>query len=77
MQIKLISTRKGVHLASFWQWGFLELGSGFVNFHTRARRSLREILGSLSNEGGDVNENGKKTIGFDWQNNNSARASRI
>ena len=27
-QIKLISTRKVVHLASFWQWGFLELGRG-------------------------------------------------
>ena len=28
MQIKLIFTRKFVHLASFWKWGFLELGSG-------------------------------------------------
>ena len=28
MQIKLIFTRKVVHLASFWKWGFLELGSG-------------------------------------------------
>ena len=27
MQIKLIFTRKVVHLASFWKWGFLELGS--------------------------------------------------
>ena len=27
-QIKLIFTRKVVHLASFWKWGFLELGSG-------------------------------------------------
>ena len=26
MQIKLIFTRKIVHLASFWKWGFLELG---------------------------------------------------
>ena len=25
---KLISARKVVHLASFWKWGFLELGSG-------------------------------------------------
>ena len=32
MQTKLISTRKVVHLASFWKWGFLELGSGlFAN----------------------------------------------
>ena len=28
MQIKLIFTRKVVHLASFWKWGFLELASG-------------------------------------------------
>ena len=28
MQIKLIFTRRVVHLASFWKWGFLELGSG-------------------------------------------------
>ena len=28
MQIKLIFTRKFVHLASFRKWGFLELGSG-------------------------------------------------
>ena len=27
-QIKLIFTWKVVHLASFWKWGFLELGSG-------------------------------------------------
>ena len=25
------------------------------------------MLGSLSNDDGDVNENGKKTIGLDWQ----------
>ena len=28
MQIKLIFTWKVVHLASFWKWGILELGSG-------------------------------------------------
>ena len=27
MQIKLIFTRKVVHLASLWKWGFLELGT--------------------------------------------------
>ena len=26
MQMKLIFTRKAVHLASFWKWGLLELG---------------------------------------------------
>ena len=30
MQIKLIFTRKVVHLTSFWKWGFLELGSGLL-----------------------------------------------
>ena len=34
---------------------------------------------SLSNDDGNVNENGKKkkTIVLDWQNNNFARASRV
>ena len=35
----------------------------------------RPLLGSLSND--DINENGKKAIGLDWQNNNFARASRF
>ena len=34
-------------------------------------------LGSLSNDDGDGNENGKKAIGLDWQKNNFARASRF
>ena len=34
-------------------------------------------LGSLSNDDGDGNDNGKKAIGLDWQNNNSAYASRF
>ena len=36
-----------------------------------------EITGSLSNDDGDGNENGKKAIGLDWENNNFARASRF
>ena len=35
------------------------------------------IIVSLSNDDGDVKENGKKAIGLDWQNNNFARASRF
>ena len=31
----------------------------------------------ISNVDGDGNENGKKAIGLDWQNNNFARASRF
>ena len=29
---------------------------------------------SLSNDDGNVNENSKKAIGLDWQNNDSTRA---
>ena len=36
-----------------------------------------KLLGSLGNDDGDGNENGKKAIGLDWQNNNFARASRF
>ena len=35
------------------------------------------LIGSLSNDDGSRNENGKKAIGLDWQNNNSARVSRF
>ena len=35
------------------------------------------IVGSLSNDDGDANDNCKKAIGLDWQNNNFARASRF
>ena len=34
-------------------------------------------LGSLSNDDGDGNENGKKAIGLDWQNDNFTRVSRF
>ena len=36
----------------------------------------QDIIGSLSNDDGDVNENGKKAIGLDRQNN-IARVSRF
>ena len=39
--------------------------------------TLELKLGSLSKDGGDGNENDKKAIGSDWQNNNFARASRF
>ena len=41
----------------------------------RRRRCLSSLLGSLRNDDGDGNRNGKKAIGLDWQNNNFARAS--
>ena len=37
--------------------------------------SIVATLGSLSNDDGDGNENGKKAKGLDKQNNNFARAS--
>ena len=42
-----------------------------------ARLVLSSILESLSNDDGDANENGKKAIGLDWQNNDSARKSHV
>ena len=41
------------------------------------RPVLSRILESLSNNDGDANENGKKAIGLDWQNNDSTRASHV
>ena len=35
------------------------------------------LVGSLSKNDGDGNENGKKATGLDWCNNNFARASRF
>ena len=35
------------------------------------------IVGRLSNYDGYNNENGKKAVGLDWQNNNFARASHL
>ena len=40
MQIKLVFTRKVVHLASFWRWGFLELGSGLFT----GRNSTGDVM---------------------------------
>ena len=36
-----------------------------------------ELKGSLGNDDGDGNENGKKAIGLDKQNNNFSHASRF
>ena len=38
---------------------------------------VNNMIGSLSIDDGDRNENGKKAIGLDQQNNNFARASRF
>ena len=60
------------------RWVPLECGhllSPAIRLHTVPPSGLS--IGSLSNDDGDVNENGEKAIGLDWQNNNFARASRF
>ena len=42
-----------------------------------APRTWARLIGSLSNDDGDVNRDSKKAIGLDWKNNYSARASRF
>ena len=44
---------------------------------TQSVSGVIQILGSLSNDDGDVKENGKKAIASDWQNNSFARASHL
>ena len=39
-----------------------------------APRTWARLIGSLSNDDGDVNRDGKKAIGLDWKNNYSAHA---
>ena len=52
-----------------------------TNYLTKERRGqtkiLTNLIGSLSNDDDDGNENGKKAIGLNWQNNNTVRASRF
>ena len=46
-------------------------------WHGPLGESLSDTIESLSNDDGDVNENGKKAISWDRQNNNFARASHV
>ena len=52
-----------------------------TNYLTKERRGqtkiLTNLIGSLSNDDDDGNENGKKAIGLDWKNNNFTRAARF
>ena len=41
MQIKLIFTRKVLHLASFWKWGFMELRSGLLCWTKFGKKSIK------------------------------------
>ena len=45
-----------------------------TGFQSAVRPNIRELK---SNDDGDGNENGKKAIGLDKQNNNFVRASRF
>ena len=45
--------------------------------NTQNNPHLFLLLGCLSNGDGNGNENGRKAIGLDSQNNNFARASRL
>ena len=45
-------------------------------FHMGVIPPAKLSIRRLSNDHGDVNENGNKAIGLNWQNNNVVRASR-
>ena len=49
MQIKLIFIRKVVHLASFWKWGFLELGRGLLFSLDLIQDTTVTLLNGLNN----------------------------
>ena len=49
-----------------------------IHFPSDILIAVASLIGSLSNADEDNgNENGKKEIGLDWQNNNFTRASRF
>ena len=62
----LILSHEQVSVPLYWQFEI----SPWLHCHVT-------LIGSWSNDDGDVNENGKKAIDLDLQNNNSARASRF
>ena len=47
--------------------------NNFSSFSSVCVEFFFRSIGSLSNDDGDVNEDGKKAIGLDWQNNTFAR----
>ena len=46
MQIKLIFTRKVLHLASFWKWVIKELGNGLIELHCKTGGRGRRKVGA-------------------------------
>ena len=57
------------------RWTNLKLSLFCRSRYCRHRPCLSSLLGSLRNDDGDGNENGKKAIGLDKQNNNFASAT--
>ena len=59
-------------------WNFMEsVGLKKTGDISQCHHWFPDEIGSLRNDDHDGNENGKKAIGLDKQNNNFARASRF
>ena len=67
----VVSSNFSLMHALVWPFKLKLLPSCFYHWYDR------DIIGSWSNDDGDINENGKKAISVDWQNNSSARASHF
>ena len=65
-------------LVCFFKYGDPENAEDRRATKNKKRRTKKEVFaGSFSNDYGEYIEDGKKAIGLDWKNNNSARASRF
>ena len=67
----IVSSNFSLMHALVWPFKLKLLPSCFYHWYDR------DIIGSWSNDDGDINENRKKAISVDWQNNSSARASHF
>ena len=67
----VVSSNFSLMHALVWPFKLKLLPSCFYHWYDR------EIIGSWSNDDGDINKNGKKAISVDWQNNSSAHASHF
>ena len=64
-------------LHSRFSFFFFFSNEGATQRYIDRGRYRETTIGRLSNNDGDVNENGKKATPLDWQNSNFARASRF
>ena len=67
----VVSSNFSLMHALVWPFKLKLLPSCFYHWYDK------DIIGSWTNDDGDINENGKKAISVDWQNNSSARASHF